>query len=418
MARPARRCSATPGIDVLDATRSTPRPSDWLESHFREQIFPILTPQALDPAHPFPFIPNKGLGVIFDLVRVSDGEPIRELVMLPVDAAALRPPARRGGALRRDRDADQALRADLLFPGYRRAAARRVPRAARQRHRDRGRGRGSRPLLPHRDQAAPPRPGDPARARDAAMPDALEAVLQDELGGERRDRHRDRRLPRHRRPRRRWSTRTGPTSNSRPITPRFPERIREHDGDCFAAIRAKDIVVHHPYETFDVVLAFLQPGGGRPRRRRDQADALPRRQAVGGDQRADRRGRGGQVGHRGGRAEGALRRGAEPALGDRARARRACRSSTASSTGRPTPRCRWSCGARAGSSAPTAISAPAIITRSPRGSTPISASSPPIRAIGRDAAQLFNYITGYVEPRATGAAHHLAARPARHAGRS
>ena len=56
---------------------------DWIQPHFREQIFPILTPQALDPAHPFPFMPNKGLAVMFDLVRLSDETPIRELVMLP-----------------------------------------------------------------------------------------------------------------------------------------------------------------------------------------------------------------------------------------------------------------------------------------------------------------------------------------------
>src|SRR3546814_6362973 len=56
---------------------------EWLEAHFRAQVFPIVTPQALDPAHPFPFIPNRGSGVMFDLVRLSDSEPVRELVMLP-----------------------------------------------------------------------------------------------------------------------------------------------------------------------------------------------------------------------------------------------------------------------------------------------------------------------------------------------
>src|SRR4051812_36216595 len=74
---------AEAGIEVLDADEIEGEIAGWLEVHFGEQIFPILTPQALDPAHPFPFIPNQGLSVIFDLVRDSDQEPIRELVLLP-----------------------------------------------------------------------------------------------------------------------------------------------------------------------------------------------------------------------------------------------------------------------------------------------------------------------------------------------
>src|SRR5690606_26462810 len=71
------------GIRVLRGVEIQGDVATWLEQHFREQIFPVLTPQALDPAHPFPFIPNKGFTLIFDLKRLSDGEPIRELVMVP-----------------------------------------------------------------------------------------------------------------------------------------------------------------------------------------------------------------------------------------------------------------------------------------------------------------------------------------------
>ncbi|MBM3927815.1 MAG: RNA degradosome polyphosphate kinase, partial [Sphingomonadales bacterium] len=70
-------------IRIVDGQALDEASSAWLSTYFREQLFPILTPQALDPAHPFPFIPNGGLSVIFDLVRLSDKEPIRELVLLP-----------------------------------------------------------------------------------------------------------------------------------------------------------------------------------------------------------------------------------------------------------------------------------------------------------------------------------------------
>ena len=89
--RDIRHSLADAGIQVLGSSKVDAALSAdeiaWLRTHFQEQIFPVLTPQALDPAHPFPFMPNKGLAVMFDLVRVSDGEPIRELVMVPAGMA-------------------------------------------------------------------------------------------------------------------------------------------------------------------------------------------------------------------------------------------------------------------------------------------------------------------------------------------
>ena len=73
---------AAENIHVLSAPDLDEVGNVWLKQHFLDQIFPVLTPQALDPAHPFPFIPNKGLSLIFDLVRKSGGQVIRELVMI------------------------------------------------------------------------------------------------------------------------------------------------------------------------------------------------------------------------------------------------------------------------------------------------------------------------------------------------
>ena len=100
------------GDPVLDAASA-----DWLVRHFREQLFPILTPQALDPAHPFPFIPNGGLSVIFDLIRLSDREPIRELVLVPTSLPRF---VRLPGAEARFLTIESVLKlfSGQLFPGY------------------------------------------------------------------------------------------------------------------------------------------------------------------------------------------------------------------------------------------------------------------------------------------------------------
>ncbi|MBY0581586.1 MAG: polyphosphate kinase 1, partial [Sphingomonas sp.] len=234
---------------------------DWLQTHFREQIFPILTPQALDPAHPFPFMPNKGLAVMFDLVRLSDETPIRELVMLPAPMPRF---VRLPGDQARYVAVESLVKrfSALIFPGYRivGAAEFRVLRDS-----DIEIEEEAEDLVRYFANAIKRRRrGRVIRLElESGMPESLSAVLRDELGGPDA-----------------FVTEGGaflgvgdldaivdedrPDLKFPPFSPRFPERIREYGGDCFAAIRAKDIIVHHPYETFDVVLAFLKQAAADP----------------------------------------------------------------------------------------------------------------------------------------------------------
>lgn len=256
-----RRDMAEAGITVLGAGEIEGETRDWLERHFREQIFPILTPQALDPAHPFPFIPNQGSSVIFDLIRRSDKEPIRELVLLPTTLPRF---VRLPGDPARYVAVDTMLKAfsHLLFPGYDVLAsgAFRVLRDSDIEIEEEAEDL----VLTFRSAIKRRRRGRVIRLEmEESISPALEAVLKEELGGSEA-----------------LLTETGgflgvgelaalvdedrPDLKFSPYSARFPERVREYGGDCFAAIRAKDIVVHHPYETFDVVLSFLQQAAADP----------------------------------------------------------------------------------------------------------------------------------------------------------
>ena len=231
----------------------------WLDQHFREQIFPVLTPQAIDPAHPFPFIPNQGLSLIFELkkARIS----VRELLMAPpslprffripgpggryialetlirrkTDYLFPKYQVLRGGAFRVIRDSDIELEeeAEDLVRYFRTAIKRRR------------RGRVVRLEL------------------EPGMPESLVAVVKDGLGAANAIISESRgflgmsdlsQLVDEDRPDLKFT----------PFNPRFPERIREHGGDCFAAIREKDLLVHHPYESFEVVVEFIQQAAADP----------------------------------------------------------------------------------------------------------------------------------------------------------
>jgi polyphosphate kinase len=256
-----RRALAEAGVAVIGSGAIDAESAEWLERHFREQIFPVLTPQAIDPAHPFPFIPNRGFSLIFDLRHRRTGEPIRELLMVPAtlprfvrlpgaearyiavetlirrNIAAMFPDHELvgGGAFRilRDSDIEVEEEAEDLVRYFRSAIKRR-------------------------------RRGSVIRLKlSAEMPDELVAMVREGVGAAEAI----------------VTESTGflgiadldalyeedrPDLKFAPFAPRFPERIREHGGDCFAAIQTKDIIVHHPYESFEVVVEFLKQAAADP----------------------------------------------------------------------------------------------------------------------------------------------------------
>ncbi|HET8613334.1 MAG TPA: RNA degradosome polyphosphate kinase [Sphingomonas sp.] len=246
---------------VLANEEVEPGESRWLEAYFREQILPVLTPQALDPAHPFPFIPNKGFSLIFDLKRLADGEPIRELLMIPPTLPRF---VRLPGETARYVAVETLIRRfnAILFPGYEvlgdgafriirdsdievEEEAEDLVRYFHTAIKRRRRGR----VIRLRMEAGISEALEAQICEAVGMGAALVSEVSGFLGVADLDQ-----LVHEKRPDLKWP----------PFSPRFPERIREHGGDCFAAIRDKDIIVHHPYESFEVVVAFLKQAAQDP----------------------------------------------------------------------------------------------------------------------------------------------------------
>jgi polyphosphate kinase len=245
------------GIAVIDSGELTGTEKNWLDSFFLDQIFPVLTPMAVDPAHPFPFMPNQGFALALELRRGADGKMLRALLPLPTQLPRfVRLPGLDPKNVRFLTLEDLAgLYLDRLFPGFEviskghfrliRDSEIEIMEEAED-------------LVRHFESALKQRRrGTVIRLKvNAEMPEDLLAFVIDELGAERGDVFSLDGL-------------VGLASTSRliiderpdlkfqPFNPRFPERIRDMGGDCFAAIRQKDIVVHHPYESFDVVVQFV-----------------------------------------------------------------------------------------------------------------------------------------------------------------
>jgi polyphosphate kinase len=249
------------GIHVLEVADLGESDRVWLRQRFISEIFPILTPLAVDPAHPFPFIPNLSMAIALQLVSPEDREELDALVVLPARLDRfIRLPGRRVRFVR----LESVVRAhfDLLFPGFEVAAAGafRVVRdseleideeaedlvktfeSALKRRR---RGEVVR-LATSQDMPADLKEFVRARTRcdpaDLFQFDGLIGLVDiaQLLVADR------------------------PDLLFVPYTARFPERIREHGGNCLTAIEKKDIVVHHPYESFDVVVQFLAQAARDP----------------------------------------------------------------------------------------------------------------------------------------------------------
>jgi polyphosphate kinase len=235
--------------------------SRLLREIFLEQILPVITPQAIDPAHPFPFVASQGIGVLFSLTRTSDGATLMEMVLVPASLPRfIRLPG--DEAVYVSIEELISRHAPLLFPGFRvdgHGVFRvlrdsdieveedaedlvRYFRTAIQRRR-----RGSVIVLQLQgefDARAEQLLRDQLRLDHAMVMKSSGLAGIGSLGALVDEDRADLKFE--------------------PYTPRYPERILEHDGDCFAAIREKDLVIHHPYETFEVVVDFLRQAASDP----------------------------------------------------------------------------------------------------------------------------------------------------------
>ena len=254
---------ASAGIVICSAVQLTSDDAHFLDNYFMERVFPILTPLAVDPAHPFPFIPNMGLVMALTLARDDDRGHMSALIPLPAQVERfVRLPTAEGPIRFVMLEELVGMFMQRLFPGFQ------------------VQGSGLFRLIRDTDVEFEEEAEDLVQSYESAlkrrrrgvaiqltlqsnMPDNLRELVIDEINA----------------PADEVYTETGiiglvdvkqlivddrPDLLFAPYTARFPERIRDFGGDCFAAIRAKDILVHHPFESFDVVVQFLRQAAADP----------------------------------------------------------------------------------------------------------------------------------------------------------
>jgi polyphosphate kinase len=249
------------GICVIEPSDLEPRDRTWLEDRFMAEVFPVLTPLAIDPAHPFPFVANRGFGLALELERVNDSVRLQALTLIPSSIDRF---IRLPGTRIRFLPIEQmiALFLDRLFPGFA-VASQGVFRLLRDSEVEIE--EEAEDLVQLYETALKRRRRGHAihLAVDSTMPADLRRFLMEKFDVTPADvfatdgilglNDTEELIIDER-----------PDLVFTPYNARFPERIRDYGGDCFAAIRQKDIIVHHPYESFDVVVQFIRQAARDP----------------------------------------------------------------------------------------------------------------------------------------------------------
>ncbi|MFT7058854.1 MAG: polyphosphate kinase [Pseudorhodobacter sp.] len=251
------------GIAIVTRSKLTSSDLKHLEAYFLNNVFPVLSPLAIDPAHPFPFIPNTGFCLALELERATDKRTLQALLPIPQQIARfVALPAKPGKHRFLPLEELLLLHLNMLFPGYtdRGHCTFRVLRDSDLEVEDEAEDlvREFETALKRR------RRGEVIRLKiSAGAPADLRKVIMQELHVTNDDVVEVsgllgvadlKELVLNRRKDLQWP----------PFAPRVPERVQDHDGDMFSAIRQKDMLLHHPYETFDMVVRFLEQAARDP----------------------------------------------------------------------------------------------------------------------------------------------------------
>ncbi|MGA9659884.1 MAG: RNA degradosome polyphosphate kinase [Asticcacaulis sp.] len=259
------------GLNLLSDKDINKTDTAWLEKLYHTQLFPILTPLAIDPAHPFPFIPNLGFSIVLKLLRRKDNKTMYALVPIPTGVkrfweveTTVRKAGDTGAIKRKFISLENFVSLFLhqLFPGFD-IVSRGLFRILRDSDIEMEEEaedlvREFEALIKQR------RLGSVVRVEiDSTMPEDLRAFIVGHLHAKAEDvvnitgilgmAEVSQLIPRDRN-----------DLKFKPFEPRFPERIRDNGGDVFGAIREKDILVHHPFESFDAVVQFLKQSARDP----------------------------------------------------------------------------------------------------------------------------------------------------------